>query len=70
MPIPEHEKFVVNAAFPCPGNEGMAQFVRAAGEQPPYGYTDGIGVGAGGPDAAERIRRLHNFVCQRRSGML
>ena len=35
MPVPEHDKLVVYAAFLRPGNEGISEFMRVMlGEQP------------------------------------
>lgn len=46
MPVPEHDEFVVDAAFLAPGYEGIAQFVgMMVGEQPLDGRADGVEVG-------------------------
>ena len=46
MPVPKHDKFVVDAAFLAPGYKGIAQFVSVVvREQPFYGRVYGINVG-------------------------
>lgn len=46
MPVPEHDKFVVDAAFLATRDEGIAQLVGVmVGEQPLDGRADGIEVG-------------------------
>lgn len=46
MPVPEHDKFVVDAAFLATRDEGIAQLVGVmVGEQPLDGCADGVEVG-------------------------